>query len=123
MLIIMCSTKTIRNGRELGIECPALYFFCLSYQLLNDAQKGTKEHRNSAPPGPLVFPTVPLCFPTPLFVPLSTSSKAVSCGINLIWKDNSFVIISRKGDLVHLFCEHFVMMTPNHIHRFQLLSS
>ena len=48
----------------------------------------------------------------------------VGKGVNPIWKDNnSFVIISRKGDLVHLFCEDFVMMTPNHIHRSQLLSS
>jgi len=33
------------------------------------------------------------------------------------------VIISRKGDFVDLLCEDFVMMTPNHIHWSQLLSS
>jgi len=45
----------------------------------------------------------------------------VSKGIYSIWKDNSFVIISRKGDFVDLLCEDFVMMTPNHIHRSQLV--
>ena len=35
----------------------------------------------------------------------------------------SFVITSRKSDFVDLLCEDFVMMTPNHIHRSQLLSS
>ena len=47
----------------------------------------------------------------------------VSKGILSIWKDYSFVIISRKGDFVVLLCEDFVMMTPNHIHWSQLLSS
>ena len=45
-------------------------------------KKTPKNSKNSIgiphTPGPLVFPRVPLCFPAPLFVPLSSSSKAVS---------------------------------------------
>jgi len=40
-----------------------------------------------------------------------------------IWKNNLFVIISRKGDFVDFLCEDFMFMTPNHIHWSQLLPS
>ena len=89
--------------------------------------------------GPVSFPGS-LCFPLglsacpqfPLPVALSVCVEVLPESRNLpmpvskgsilsIWKDYSFVIISRKGDFVDLLCEDFVMMIPNHIHWSQLL--
>jgi len=62
--------------------------------------------------GPALF----LCFLRP-----STSLKPVKrfpceLGIYLIWKNDSFVIISRKGDLVDSFCEYFMLPTSDYVH-------
>jgi len=43
-------------------------------------------------------------------MPMPTSK-----GILLIWKDYSFVIIRRKGDLVHLPCENLMLLIVNDV--------
>jgi len=83
-------------------------------------------------PGSLCYPlSLSVCPQFPLPVALSVCVEVLSESRNLpmpvskcvlsIWKNYSFVIISRKGDFIDLLCEDFVMMTPNHIHWSQLL--
>jgi len=86
-------------------------------------------------PGPLCSPG-PSVFPKALCLSLGVSTfsshimdrhcrceMTVGKSFYFIVTKFSFVIISRKGDFVALFCEYLVMMTPNHIHRSQLWSS
>jgi len=142
-----CNSLTRIVVENRGLSSPALFFVRLLYSPLKKCpfyQSSVSlkcphswwRHKHSFRPlapvsqsplsslGLSVCPQFPL--PTTLSVCVEVLSESrnlpmpVSKGILSIWKDYSFVIISRKGVFVDLLCEDFVMMTPNHIHRPQL---
>ena len=77
----------------------------------------------SCTPGPLCLSLGVSIFSSHIMDRRCRCEMTVGKSFYFIATNFSFVITSRKGDFVDLLCEDFVMMTPNHIHRSQLLSS